>query len=483
MIPHISALFTELSAGWSLLSPLCTRVVDSLLSGIWQAALLTAAVALTLPVLPRATAALRHFIWMTAFLLFLVLPVVLACHRNPGLTNSGLTGAAVHNGYQLDIRWSFALAALWAILSTWRAVSLARSALRVRRMARRATPVDAVGYPQPAGLSLSRGRRKAVLCVSHQVTGPSVLGFFSPRILIPSSMLAELPTAEIDQIILHEMQHLRRWDDWINLAQKIGLVLFPLHPVLLWIERRLCLERELACDEEVLRITRNAKVYARCLVSLAEHRMLRRPVGLLLGAWERRPQLAHRVHHILRSRPAASKQKNAFASVTLLLASMMTAAIALSRTPQLLSFEAPHSQSGISYASATAAARQIQPGNAYKPGTAYRPGAVYQPVAAYQPVVFHPSSRAGVHYLNAVMNTSPLTRAPHAPVTHRPRTKLHRRVRRALYSQTPQPRLISGLWQTVSFSPPRFDQVVIAVAGDSSYAAVSTGSGWLVIQL
>ena len=49
--------------------------------------------------------------------------------------------------------------------------------------------------------------------------------------------------------MLHEAGHLRRRDDWMNLLQKVGLVLLPLNPVLMWIERRLCLERELACDE------------------------------------------------------------------------------------------------------------------------------------------------------------------------------------------------------------------------------------------
>ena len=84
------------------------------------------------------------------------------------------------------------------------------------------------------------------------------------------------------------MEHLRRRDDWINLVQKLGLVLFPLNPALLWIEQRLCKERELACDDHVIQSTRAPKSYASCLVHLAEQRILNSRASLALGAWERR---------------------------------------------------------------------------------------------------------------------------------------------------------------------------------------------------
>jgi beta-lactamase regulating signal transducer with metallopeptidase domain len=66
-----------------------------------------------------------------------------------------------------------------------------------------------------------------------------VFGFLHPRILIPPALLERLTSPELQQVVLHEMEHLRRRDDWTNLLQKMGLVLFPLNPVLLWVERRL----------------------------------------------------------------------------------------------------------------------------------------------------------------------------------------------------------------------------------------------------
>ncbi len=52
--------------------------------------------------------------------------------------------------------------------------------------------------------------------------------------------------------------------------------LFPLNPALAWMERRLCREREMACDEGVVRSTQAPRAYAACLASLAERRLERR---------------------------------------------------------------------------------------------------------------------------------------------------------------------------------------------------------------
>ena len=78
------------------------------------------------------------------------------------------------------------------------------------------------------------------------------------------------------------MEHLRRADDWTNLLQKLGLVLFPLNPVLLWVEHRLCAERELACDDRVVSSIAGRKAYALCLTHLG--RIFSAPAQLFPGA-------------------------------------------------------------------------------------------------------------------------------------------------------------------------------------------------------
>jgi beta-lactamase regulating signal transducer with metallopeptidase domain len=276
------------------LSLVSATAAGALLSAVWEGAVLCACVVVSLRLLPSLSSAARSVVWLNVFVLLLLLHIVPAfTPHQTALDRAGTP--TVH----LDLRWSLAIAALWLALSLWRAAQLALGAIHLRRLARRAAPVAADADVQKL-LADAPGGRAVELCTSEEVARPSVLGFFRPRILVPPALTEALSPQEMQQVVLHEMEHLRRGDDWTNLLQKIGLVLFPLNPVLLWVECRLCAERELACDDRVVRSSAGRKAYALCLTHLAEYSILRRSFSLVLGAWERRPELVRRVHRILR---------------------------------------------------------------------------------------------------------------------------------------------------------------------------------------
>ena len=135
---------------------------------------------------------------------------------------------------------------------------------------------------------------------------------------------------------------MRRRDDWTNLLQKLALVLFPLNPALAWIESRLCREREMACDEGVVRRTQAPRAYAECLTSLAERRLelrleRRRAHALSLGAFERRPELVRRVYSIL-ARKQALHPVAARALVGVAGCGLLVASVELARCPQMVAF-------------------------------------------------------------------------------------------------------------------------------------------------
>ena len=94
----------------------------------------------------------------------------------------------------------------------------------------------------------------------------------------------ELSTAELNSILIHELAHLRRWDDWTNLGQQILKALLFFHPAVWWIESKLALEREMACDDAVLAKTANPRGYAQCLISVAEKSFARRGLALAQAA-------------------------------------------------------------------------------------------------------------------------------------------------------------------------------------------------------
>ena len=415
----------------------------SLLAAVWQGMLLAAAVALCLRLLPGISSAARSVVWTAALILAVGLHFVpLFATPRP----------AAHAGIHADPRWSFAVVALWGALTLYRGGQLLFSGLRLHRIARHATPV--AGAP-----TLQQGSRRAQLCTSTDVDRPSVVGFFSPRVLLPPDLLASLTPEELDQILLHEMEHLRRRDDWTNLLQKLALALFPLNPVLLWVERRLCLERELACDDSVLRATRARKAYALCLTNLAEHGILRRTANLALGAWERQSELARRVHRILASPEAVmGRTKGRIVTATLIL-SLAGGATALSRSPELVSF-APVSSTEAAIPSTEFTAAP------------YRESGLTGKVINTKAIMPNPD------------RTPQLPAA--APKPHRSRTKTVNAAQAMQVRSAVRPRKPSWVvlteWHEVTL-PMAHPVLTVQHDNQFSYAAVPTPTGWLIVQL
>jgi beta-lactamase regulating signal transducer with metallopeptidase domain len=313
----------------TLLSSLSAQATSALISAVWQGALLAAVVVICLRLFPGLSAAARSVIWLNVFILLALL------HLLPFVAGNQTSQHLTSHPVQLDLRWSLAVATIWLALSAYRAGQVMVSAVHLRALSRRAVLFETGDLET---LLLAPFNRRVQLSASDEVARPSVLGFLRPRILVPPALLTGLSEAELRQVVIHEMEHLRRGDDWTNLLQKLALVLFPLNPALLWVERRLCAERELACDDRVLRSGSGRKAYALCLTHLAEYSLMRRTFSLVLGAWERRPELVRRVHRILAQPARTMGRKPALAVCSALIAGALGCTLTLARAPQLVSF-------------------------------------------------------------------------------------------------------------------------------------------------
>lgn len=311
-------------------SHLSAQATSALISAIWQGALLAVVVVACLRLLPGLSAAARSVIWLNVFILLALL------HLLPFFTGSPAAPHLASHSIQLDLRWSLAVAAVWLTLSAYRAGQLVVSAFHLRALAGRTAAIETDSAID--SLLVAPFSRRVRLSASDEVARPSVLGFFRPRILVPPALLNSLSPTELRQVVIHEMEHLRRGDDWTNLLQKLALVLFPLNPAMLWVERQLCAERELACDDRVLRSGSGRKAYALCLTHLAEYSLMRRTFSLVLGAWERRPELVRRVQRILTQPARTMGRKPALAVCGTLIAGALGCTLTLARVPQLVSF-------------------------------------------------------------------------------------------------------------------------------------------------
>ena len=110
-------------------------------------------------------------------------------------------------------------------------------------------------------------RQRVFACV--RVGQAVAVGFIRPVVLIPASWLTQLTPQMIEAIIAHELAHIRRWDLWVNLVQRIIETLLFYHPAVWWLSSRIRLEREMCCDE-IAAGCFDRVLYARSLESVAK---------------------------------------------------------------------------------------------------------------------------------------------------------------------------------------------------------------------
>jgi len=301
---HLSALLTE-----------------ACVAGLWQGIAVVGMGAALCALMPRASAGVRHILLVALFTGALVLPWM-SFQRSVGSKES--------HGLQLAPWVAAAIASLWFVAAVVRAVQLYLAWRHLCAVRRNAVPVEVQGIGE-----FHVSGRRALLCSSAEVDSPSILGFFSPRLLLPDWMVPLLSKTELQQIALHECEHLRRGDDWMNLLLQAGIVLCPLNPALLWLNHRICIQRELAVDAAVVVQTAQPFSYARCLMRLAEQRREHGRLQLALAAWERKSELVQRVHALLDQTSRWTRRQSAWAAGTASVA-LLSVATGMAHAPQFV---------------------------------------------------------------------------------------------------------------------------------------------------
>jgi beta-lactamase regulating signal transducer with metallopeptidase domain len=246
--------------------------------------------------------------------------------------------------FEIASSWASYLFMGWAVVATGLLIRLAGSLLHVRRLRRACREMDANTAPELFETLRQSGiRRKVKIFVSDDVRVPTALGFFQPSILFPAWTLAQLSAEELKVILLHELAHLRRWDDWTNLIQKVLKAVFFFHPAVWWIEGRLSLEREMACDDLVLEQTGSASSYAASLVSVAEKAFsertrAQRALALAQSAIGRVRQTSLRIAQILE--PGRTGVKSGWRLALTLTSGLLAVVLfGMPYAPELISFD------------------------------------------------------------------------------------------------------------------------------------------------
>jgi hypothetical protein len=89
----------------------------------------------------------------------------------------------------------------------------------------------------------------------------------SPRLLVPTDLLAVLSDEQLDTLLLHELAHLRRRDHWVRVLEFVVMGLYWWHPVVWYGRRELREAEEQCCDAWVVSTLPGAgRTYASALL-------------------------------------------------------------------------------------------------------------------------------------------------------------------------------------------------------------------------
>ena len=315
----------------SLARVAAARMFNSVVAGI----LLTILAWSLLHLLPWLNARTRVAVWLSVLVAIPGLSVAAVLIRK---TPNSVASPSAH--IVVPAGWAFRILIAWALFATLALLRVAFGLWRIRSLRQACRPVT-LSDLDPDVLSTVeqfRPQRPVALLESETARVPMAVGFFRPAVIFPKWVLTELPANEISAILIHEFAHLRRWDDWTNFFQKLVRAVFFFHPSVWWVDRRLALDREIACDDAVLAATNKAHDYARCLVDLAEKSLVRRSLAMAQAAVHRVQHISVRISQIMdASRPRATRvSKIALAGVTGLTGICL---IALLQSPTLIAFQ------------------------------------------------------------------------------------------------------------------------------------------------
>ncbi len=115
---------------------------------------------------------------------------------------------------------------------------------------------------------LARSRQVGSFSESEFIAVPVTIGWIRPRIVLPLEWRT-WDSEKLDAVLAHEGAHVRRRDGLTGMMAGINRCIFWFHPLAWWIERRLALLAEKACDDSCVATLGNRERYARLLLEMA----------------------------------------------------------------------------------------------------------------------------------------------------------------------------------------------------------------------
>jgi uncharacterized protein (TIGR03435 family) len=236
--------------------------IPFLINHLWQSSCFALLAGLLAFVLRRNSPKVRYWVWLSASLKFLIpfaLLVSLGSVVPRPLGETAPVAAPVFTSRLAHIALPFSPSApadvpvptvldrapaasgvVWALGFLVIVLARCRRWLGFRAALRSSTPIE---LPIPVPALITPGAEE-----------PGVVGFLRPVLVLPAHLLEQLNPRQLGAILTHELCHVHRRDNLFAGVHMLVEAIFWFHPLVWWIGSRMVEERELACDEEVLRM-------------------------------------------------------------------------------------------------------------------------------------------------------------------------------------------------------------------------------------
>lgn len=187
----------------------------------------------------------------------------------------------------------------WLIGVALLAVRLVGGLLIGWRIRRRATPVTSGSVVEAVGrlAKLRRLEQPLAVALSDDVNAPSVAGWRRPLLLLPRDVEASLAQEQLESVVVHELEHVRRGDAWLGLVQAASNAVLFFCPGAHWLSKLALEAREQVCDDAAIHVCGNPKAYAGALGVLATRSS---GAWLMAAMGQQAPSLAARIRRIVR---------------------------------------------------------------------------------------------------------------------------------------------------------------------------------------
>ncbi|MEI9906041.1 MAG: M56 family metallopeptidase [Asticcacaulis sp.] len=264
MTPHLSAL------GFTLIH-FC-----------WQAALIAGLYKLVEVSVPKLRNPERYLMGLVAMVAMLVMAIGTFVYEDIRLANEPTLvaiaapyPAAVHGNMTMDGLLSW-LDGAWLLGVAALSLRMLGGLWFLNRLTAAAEAVPETLAQRFAVLMQRAGLKHVRIRLHARIDGPFVIGALRSVVYLPVSALTALSPDQLDAVLAHELEHIRRADYLWNLVQSAIETLFFFHPAVWWLGSRLREQRELCCDDAAVTMCQDPLTYATALLNLEEQRRSRR---------------------------------------------------------------------------------------------------------------------------------------------------------------------------------------------------------------